>query len=278
MVDEGLPSIGLALDGCSDPAALYSEFFALITGALERCGAYRPSSLPGRRRTQPLRWSSECDAAIARRRDALKRYIACQTRDERAACRRIDGEVKRFLRRQKHLSFVFFCESIDPSLGLTRIWRTVRSMSSRVVGYRTGRGTDPDSPALEALREELVCPGVPPVEVPTIVDVDDANPMNFPFTARALGVPGRIVNFVNFLTTKRVLYFSAADNSPRVCGEGVPQGGVLSPLLFNLHLRGINEILPVDVRASMYADDLLLYTRQVDPRLALCALRRRWTC
>ena len=53
---------------------------------------------------------------------------------------------------------------------------------------------------------------------------------------------------------------------------GVPQGGVLSPLLFNLHLRGINEILPVDVRASMYADDLLLYTRQVDPRLALLRL------
>ena len=79
------------------------------------------------------------------------------------------------------------------------------------------------------------------------------------------GVPGRIVNFVNFLTTKRVLY-------PRICGVDVPQGGVLSPLLFNLHLGGINEILPVDVRTSMYADDLLLYTRQADPHLALLRL------
>ena len=87
-----------------------------------------------------------------------------------------------------------------------------------------------------------------------------------------LRVPGRIVNFVNFLTTKRILYFSATDDSPRICGVGVPQGGVLSPLLFSLHLRGINGILPVDVKASMYADDLLLYTRQADPHLALVRL------
>ena len=117
-------------------------------------------------------------------RDALRKYIACQTRDERAACRRVDGEVKRFLRKQKHLSFVSFCESIDPSLGLTRIWRTVKSMSSRVAGYRTGRGTDPDSPVLKALREELVCPGVPPVEIPMLVDVDESDPVNLPFTGR----------------------------------------------------------------------------------------------
>ena len=84
-----------------------------------------------------------------------------------------------------------------------------------------------------------------------------------------LGVPGRIVNFVNFLTTKRTLYFSSADDSPRVCGVGVPQGGVLSPLLFNLHLGRLNDVLPADARASMYADDLLLYTRHGDPDRAL---------
>ena len=80
------------------------------------------------------------------------------------------------------------------------------------------------------------------------------------------------MNFVNFLTTKRVLYFSATDDSPRICGVVVFQGGVLYPLLFNLHLRGLNEILPADVRASMYVDDLLLYTRRVDPHLALVRL------
>ena len=74
---------------------------------------------------------------------------------------------------------------------------------------------------------------------------------------------------MNFLTTRRTLYFSSADDAPRVCGVGVPQEGVLSPLLFNLHLRRLNDVLPADVRASMYADDLLLYTRHGDPHRAL---------
>ena len=156
LVDDGLLALDLAADGCSDPAVLCSRFFGLITRSLERCGAYRPSSLPGKRRFQPLWWNSECDAAIGKRREALRKYTACQTRKERASCRRVDEEVKRFLRRQKHLSFVSFCEFIDPSMGLSRIWKTVKSLSSRVAGSRTGRGTDLDLPALVALREELV--------------------------------------------------------------------------------------------------------------------------
>ena len=74
---------------------------------------------------------------------------------------------------------------------------------------------------------------------------------------------------MNFLTTKRTLYFSSADDAPRVCGVGVPQGGVLSPLLFNLHLGKPNDVIPADFRASIYADDLLLYTRNGDPHRAL---------
>ena len=127
-----------AVDVSRDPAVVYAEFLALITGLLERCGAYCPSALPGKRKVQPLWWNPDCDDAIARRRDALKRYTACQTREERVRCRKIDGEVKRFLRRQKHLSFVAFCESIDPSMCLTRIWRTVKSLRGLAGAARIG--------------------------------------------------------------------------------------------------------------------------------------------
>ena len=78
-----------------------------------------------------------------------------------------------------------------------------------------------------------------------------------------------MINFVSFLTAKRNLFFSASDGSPSVCGVGVPQGGILSPILFNLHLRLLNEHLPPDVRAAMYADDLLLYVRGSDAVRAL---------
>ena len=54
LVDDGLPGIDMAPDSCSDAAVLYSRFFDLITRVLERCGAYRPSSLPGKRKSQHL--------------------------------------------------------------------------------------------------------------------------------------------------------------------------------------------------------------------------------
>ena len=74
----------------------------------------------------------------------------------------MDEEVKRFLRRQKHLSF----------------------LSSRVAGSRTDRVTDPDSPAWVALREELFSPNILPFEIPMLSEVDDTDHMNRPFSGR----------------------------------------------------------------------------------------------
>ena len=82
-----------------------------------------------------------------------------------------------------------------------------------------------------------------------------------------MGAPRMIVNLVNCLTTKRMLYFSPSDDSSSLCGAGI-----LSTFLFNIHLRKLNEILPADVRAAMYADDLFLYSRHSDPRRALVQL------
>ena len=42
---------------------------------------------------------------------------------------------------------------------------------------------------------------------------------------------------------------------------GVPQGGVLSPILFSIYTSRIIDILPLGIRYAMYADDLFLYTR-----------------
>ena len=84
-------------------------------------------------------------------------YTASQTREGRTTCRRVDEEVERFLRRQNHLSFISFCESIDPSMGLYRIWKTVKSLSSRV-------------------------------EIPMLSEVDDSDHMNQPFSGREFSV------------------------------------------------------------------------------------------
>ena len=69
-----------------------------------------------------------------------------------------------------------------------------------------------------------------------------------------------------------MLHSSHSDTSPRLCGVEVSLGGELSPILFNIHLRRLNEILPAEVRPAMYADDLLLYSRHSDPLQSLLHL------
>ena len=412
------------LESLVDPSLIFEAFLSGVSAALEACGAYRPSSLRGQRKAQPLWWNPQCDAALERRKS---KYLRSQTRLGKAEFRRVDGKVKRFLRSRKVESFRAYCDSLSPSSGLGKIWRTVRSMCARRVSRCSGATNSLDSLELRALQDELVRPQCAPVGIPRIETTDESDPMVAPFSSREfsvalascgartspgldgieyrvvrglssfslefllavynrmfrdsslpeswrntlvvfipktgtgklrpisltsalcnlferllqrrvenmaehgdwippnqygfrrgrssldcvaavvcdvlagfgagqssfalaldlngafnavlpgelfrqlrdLGLPGRLINFVSFLTVKRNLFFSASDGSPRVCGVGVPQGGVLSPILFNLHLRFLNEHLPPDVRAAMYADDLLLYVRGSDAVRAL---------
>ena len=59
-----------------------------------------------------------------------------------------------------------------------------------------------------------------------------------------LGLPGRVHNFINFITARRELSFSADGSGSRTCGVGVPQGGVLSPILFSIDTSRIIDIFP----------------------------------
>lgn len=52
--------------------------------------------------------------------------------------------------------------------------------------------------------------------------------------------------------------------------RGVPQGGVLSPTLFNLALISVADVIPANGMATFYADDICLWSssvhRSVPPR------------
>ena len=126
----------------------------------------------------------QCDAALERRRSALKEYLRSQTRLGKAEFRWVDGEVKRFLRSQKGESFRAYCESLSPSSGLGNIWRTVRSMSARRVSGCSGATNSLDSPELRALQDELVRPQCAPVVIPRIETTDESDPMVAPFSSR----------------------------------------------------------------------------------------------
>ncbi|XP_051167219.1 uncharacterized protein LOC127285311 [Leptopilina boulardi] len=74
-----------------------------------------------------------------------------------------------------------------------------------------------------------------------------------------LDVPGRLINFVSFLITKKNLHFSLDRSKVRYSGVGLPQGGVLSPFLFSLALRKIERCLGRDTKILMFADDIFIY-------------------
>lgn len=85
-------------------------------------------------------------------------------------------------------------------------------------------------------------------------------------------VPRRLFNFISFIVSRRNIIFQE-DQSPRCSGVGVPHGGVLSLLLFNLTLREIHKHLPANIRLLQIADDILIYCRSEDVNEALGSLK-----
>ncbi|XP_018406282.1 PREDICTED: uncharacterized protein LOC108771265, partial [Cyphomyrmex costatus] len=77
-----------------------------------------------------------------------------------------------------------------------------------------------------------------------------------------IGVPATLRQFIAHLISERELYFVLDGElvGPRLTRTGTPQGSTLSPLLFDIYLRDINEHLMEGCRILQYADDIVLYT------------------
>lgn len=79
---------------------------------------------------------------------------------------------------------------------------------------------------------------------------------------------------MSFLVCRRNLIFTSDSSDPEISGVGIPQGSVVSPLLFSLVLRRLKNSLPAGVGISMYADDDLLYVTSDKMQDALALLLR----
>lgn len=81
----------------------------------------------------------------------------------------------------------------------------------------------------------------------------------------AVGLGGRVYRWTrNYLHMRS--FFVQTDDGPtsqHYTYRGVPQGGVLSPTLFNLVLVRLVERIPSAVQISMYADDICVWTSGV---------------
>lgn len=362
-------------------------------------------------------------------------FIRCQSDCNRSRFNEVDNEVKWFLRSKKKASFVEFCNSINPTMGMSHIWSRVKAFATASQPLRTGITNDPDSEIFHKLPNDLVHEAVPLTTLPPLTDFNSASLINSPFsenefynainnikkdtspgldsitylilkkltpTAKKflltlfnifftksifpdswrdtrvvflpkphgkgyrpisltsnicklfekiiqkrlehhveyldgipanqfgfrrgrsstdcvsvfvsevtggfsrrehtfalavdlkgafsnilpqsiydrlveLDTPFRIVNFVSFITTVKHLCFDPESGDHRDSYIGVPQGGVLSPLLFNLALSRIGDAIPAGVKWLMFADDLLLYITSRYPQSSLRSLEEAIT-
>lgn len=77
-----------------------------------------------------------------------------------------------------------------------------------------------------------------------------------------IGCPTSIVQFIKFITLERQIFTQNSENNPRTIHKGVPQGGVLSPLLYNIYVSKITANLPKSIIVSQFADDIVVYIKK----------------
>ena len=90
------------------------------------------------------------------------------------------------------------------------------------------------------------------------------------------GISGTILNWINVLlkTREQRVQVGGALSSPTSVDSGVPQGTVLGPLLFLLHINDLPQVVSSQVR--LFADDCLFY-RGIRCREDQLALQRDLT-
>lgn len=78
----------------------------------------------------------------------------------------------------------------------------------------------------------------------------------------SVGIVGRALRWIAAYLRDRFAYMktSDGDTSHHRVTAGVPQGGVLSPLLFNVVMAALSSLLPRGVHISLYADDICIWS------------------
>ncbi|KAL7287517.1 hypothetical protein TKK_0018349 [Trichogramma kaykai] len=74
-----------------------------------------------------------------------------------------------------------------------------------------------------------------------------------------LGCSHNVIRFIKYITHERHIFSNNNLDKHRILSKGVPQGAVLSPLLYALYATSILQDIPENVGISQFADDLAVF-------------------
>ncbi|CAH0552648.1 unnamed protein product [Brassicogethes aeneus] len=85
-----------------------------------------------------------------------------------------------------------------------------------------------------------------------------------------LNLPSALVKIIWELIYKKriILTSNNGTKNSRTSFKGLPQGSILSPILFNLYLRDIESAININTKILQYADDIVIYSCGMDTRLS----------
>ena len=131
-------------------------------------------------------------------------------------------------------------------------------------GFRKGRGTMDSISILTTdirlsfSRNEFLLSAFLDIEAA----YDNVNLFTLKNKLEELNIPIMLSNFIFNILYERSISLTLGDSTKlsRLLWKGLPQGSVLSPLLYNIYTYDLESSLNNTVRVLQYADDLLLYS------------------
>lgn len=131
-------------------------------------------------------------------------------------------------------------------------------------GFHQGRSAiDNVITLVSSLKEDLFAGCIP---IAIFLDIKAAFYSVFPHAILAamvsLGLGGRLHKWIESYLKERKIYMCTPNGPTQFYAveKGVPQGAVLSPLLFNITLMHITRIMLRGVHITIYADDICIWS------------------
>ena len=157
------------------------------------------------------------------------------------------------------------CKLLERMVNNRLMWflEKTHKLSPQQYGFRQGRNTiDP----IAAITTDILN-GFKQNKTTTAIffdfekAFDTINRQTITTNLRHMGIQGKMLRFVENYLEDRTIKVKIGNtlSSDQVTQTGVPQGGVLSATCFIVAINTILDVMPQDVKGSLYADDLVIY-------------------